>query len=85
MSFGASECASERVNERADAANDPVLYASNPACCVPVISHHGCLIEDHPSAIRLGLVNHTTDGHTFAKDDKDDLIIIALGKRQKEN
>ena len=30
--------------------------------------------------IRLGLVNHTTDGHTFQKEQKDILIIIALGK-----
>ena len=29
---------------------------------------------------RLGLVNHTTDGHTFQKEQKDILIIIALGK-----
>ena len=29
---------------------------------------------------RLGLVNHTTDGHTFQKEEKDILIIIALGK-----
>jgi hypothetical protein len=28
--------------------------------------------------LRLGLVNHTTDGHTFQKQNKDTLIIIAL-------
>ncbi|XP_064600843.1 transmembrane protein 196-like [Liolophura sinensis] len=28
--------------------------------------------------LRLGLVNHTTDGHTFQKEHKDVLIIIAL-------
>ncbi|CAH1790706.1 unnamed protein product [Owenia fusiformis] len=28
--------------------------------------------------LRLGLVNHTTDGHTFQKAEKDILIIIAL-------
>ena len=28
--------------------------------------------------LRLGLVNHTTDGTTFQKDKKDPLIIIAL-------
>ena len=28
--------------------------------------------------LRLGLVNHTTDGQTFQKQDKDTLIIIAL-------
>ena len=29
--------------------------------------------------LRLGLVNHTTDGHTFQKEKKDMLILIALG------
>ncbi|KAK6182719.1 hypothetical protein SNE40_010340 [Patella caerulea] len=29
--------------------------------------------------LRLGLVNHTTDGHTFQKENKDVLIFIALG------
>ncbi|ESO94350.1 hypothetical protein LOTGIDRAFT_161576 [Lottia gigantea] len=29
--------------------------------------------------LRLGLVNHTTDGHTFQKENKDVLIYIALG------
>ena len=29
--------------------------------------------------LRLGLVNHTTDGQTFQKQEKDTLIIIALG------
>jgi hypothetical protein len=29
--------------------------------------------------LRLGLVNHTTDGHTYQKDSKDILILIALG------
>jgi hypothetical protein len=28
--------------------------------------------------LRLGLVNHTTDGHTFQKENKDILILIAL-------
>lgn len=28
--------------------------------------------------LRLGLVNHTTDGHTFQKKDKDIIIIMAL-------
>jgi hypothetical protein len=29
--------------------------------------------------LRLGLVNHTTDGHTFQKEKKDIRILIALG------
>lgn len=29
--------------------------------------------------LRLGLVNHTTDGHTFQKEEKDVLILFALG------
>ncbi|CAI9730234.1 196-like [Octopus vulgaris] len=29
--------------------------------------------------LRLGLVSHTTDGHTFQKEKKDILILIALG------
>jgi hypothetical protein len=29
--------------------------------------------------LRLGLVNHTTDGHTFQKEHKDVLILVALG------
>ncbi|XP_041352419.1 transmembrane protein 196-like [Gigantopelta aegis] len=29
--------------------------------------------------LRLGLINHTTDGHTFQKENKDVLIFIALG------
>ena len=28
--------------------------------------------------LRLGLVNHTTDGHTFQKQEKDTIIIVAL-------
>lgn len=28
--------------------------------------------------LRLGLVNHTTDGHTFQKHEKDSQIIVAL-------
>ena len=29
--------------------------------------------------LRMGLVNHTTDGHTFQKEEKDILILVALG------
>ena len=29
--------------------------------------------------LRLGLVNHTTDGHTFQKEEKDILTLVALG------
>ncbi|ELU04200.1 hypothetical protein CAPTEDRAFT_225997 [Capitella teleta] len=29
--------------------------------------------------LRLGLVNHTTDGHTFQKEDLDMCILVALG------
>ena len=29
--------------------------------------------------LRLGLVNHTTDGQTFQKEEKDTIIIVALG------
>ena len=29
--------------------------------------------------LRLGLVNHTTDGHTFQKEKKDILLLVSLG------
>ncbi len=34
--------------------------------------------------LRLGLVNHTTDGHTFQKEEKDVLLLIALGDASLE-
>lgn len=34
--------------------------------------------------LRVGLVNQTTDGHTFQKEEKDVLILIALGTTAAE-
>ncbi|XP_067681259.1 transmembrane protein 196-like [Haliotis cracherodii] len=34
--------------------------------------------------LRLGLVNHTTDGHTFQKENKDILIFVALATAGSE-
>lgn len=34
--------------------------------------------------LRLGLVTHTTDGHTFQKEEKDILTLLALGDASVE-
>ena len=42
-----------------------------------IVSLVTCIISIQ--LLRLGLVNHTTDGQTYQKDEKDILILLALG------